>query len=109
MTAQLDQTLKDLGDKVSDADRGEIESKIEALKQAAKGDDVTAMRRAIEEAQQSFASVSQRLYEAASAQAQAEGTTGGPTTSDSTEAGGGSSAAEGEVIDAEFTTDDNQK
>jgi len=106
LAAQLDQTLKDLGDKVPEAERKEIESKVEALKEAAKGEDAAVMRRAIDEAQQSFSAVSQRLYEAAGAQQQqAEGTTGGPAGP----APGGGGAEEGEVIDAEFTTDDGGK
>jgi len=106
LAAQLEQTLKDLGDKVPEAERKEIESKIEALKEAAKGEDAVAMRRAIDEAQRSFSAVSQRLYEAASAETQAEGTTGGPAGAGPAPGGG---PEEGEVIDAEFTTEDSGK
>jgi len=102
---QLEQTLDDLGDKIADSDAQNIRQKIEALREATKGDDVDAIRRAIDEANQAFSAVSQQMYEQAAAaeqQAQqAEGTTGGPTGT--AEAGGGD-----EVIDAEFEATDEE-
>ena len=101
---QLERTLKDLGDKVSESDAEPIKQKIEALREAAKGDDAAAIRAAIEDANQAFAAVSQRIYEAASAaEAQAgaaDGTTG--------QAPGGGPAHDPNVIDAEFTAEDEK-
>jgi molecular chaperone DnaK len=99
---QLEKTLKELGDKVGDAEKQAITEKIEALREAAKGDDPEAIRAAIEAANQEFSAVSQRMYEAAgAAEAQsqaAEGTTGGP-------AGGGPSQGD-DVIEGEFEAED---
>ncbi len=99
---QLEKTLNDLGDKVPESEAQEIRQKIEAMREAATGDDVGAMRAAIDEANQAFSAVSQRMYEQAAAatpeaqQAQeAEGTTGGPTPSTP-------GAPDDDVIDAEF-------
>ncbi len=101
---QLERTLKDLGDKVSDSDAEPIKQKIEALREAAKGDDAGAIRRAIDEANQAFAAVSQRIYEAASAaeaqSAAADGTTG--------RAASGGASSDPNVIDAEFTAEDEK-
>lgn len=101
---QLERTLKDLGDKVSDSDAQPIKQKIEALREAAKGDDASAIRRAIDEANQAFAAVSQRIYEAASAAeaqtAAADGTTG--------RAASGGAPSDPNVIDAEFTAEDEK-
>jgi len=99
---QLEKTLKELGDKVGDPEKQAITEKIEALREAAKGDDPEAIRAAIEAANQEFSAVSQRMYEAAgAAEAQsqaAEGTTGGP-------AGGGPSQGD-DVIEGEFEAED---
>ncbi len=99
---QLEKTLKELGDKVGDPEKQAITEKIEALREAAKGDDPEAIRAAIEAANQEFSAVSQRMYEAAgAAEAQsqaAEGTTGGP-------ADGGPSQGD-EVIEGEFEAED---
>ncbi len=102
MAAQMETTLKDLGDKVPEGEASEIRSKIEALREAAKGEDAPAIRSAIEDAQQAFSAVSARIYEAAQQQAQttAEGGPTGPETEGETAEG------EEEVIDAEFTAED---
>jgi molecular chaperone DnaK len=101
---QLERTLNDLGDKVSEPDREAIRAKIEALREATKGEDAAAIRAAIDAANQEFSRVSQQMYEAASAntaQSQtAEGTTGGPT-------GGPTGAPHGDdVIEGEFEAED---
>ncbi len=103
---QLEKTLKDLGDKVPEADRKNIEAKIEALRQATKGDDAAAIRARMDEVQQAFSSISQQMYEQAARetqqQQQAEGTTG--QSVGGTGGGGGGD----DVIDAEFeASDDN--
>jgi len=103
---QLETTLKELGDKVSEADRETVRGKIERLREAAKGDDVAAIRSAIDDVQNEFARISQQAYEAATAAEagpQAAGsagsTEGGPQT-------GGPSSSGGDVIDAEFEAED---
>ncbi len=100
---QLEKTLKDLGDKVSDAEKAPIEEKITALREAAKADDTAAIRTAIDEANTAFQAVSQRMYEAAAAASQAAEA---GTASDA--AGAGPAPAEDDdVIDADFEAEDN--
>ncbi|MFZ5909733.1 MAG: molecular chaperone DnaK [Chloroflexota bacterium] len=74
---QTEKTLKDLGDKVPAAEKSNIESKINELKQAAQGDDAERIKRLTEEVQQAFHALSQQLY--AQGQPQPEGGPGGPS------------------------------
>ncbi len=100
---QLEQTLGELGDKVSESDAQSIREKIEALREATKGDDADAIRQAIDDANQAFSVVSQQMYEQAAAEQaqQAEGTSSGPT-------GAAEPGGDDEVIDAEFEATDEE-
>jgi molecular chaperone DnaK len=104
LSYQLEKTLTDLGDKVPESERGPIKEKIEALQEAAKGDDADRIRSAIEEANQSFAAVSQRMYEQAQATAaDASGPEGADPSAAAGDAGG---PADDDVIDADFEAED---
>jgi molecular chaperone DnaK len=86
---QTEKALRDLGDKVPSAERGEIETKINDLKSAAQSDDINRIKQASEKVEQAFHALSQQLY----AQGQPQ-----------PEAGGGASTpppADGDVIDGE--------
>ena len=52
-----------MGDKVSDDDRKDIESKVETLKKAAEGDNADEIRKATEDLQNAFNAISQQLYQ----------------------------------------------
>ncbi len=69
---QAENALRDLGDKVSAADRDRIEDKVRLLRQAMNGPDVARIRQLTEEVQQASYALSQQLY----AQASPEGPTG---------------------------------
>lgn len=104
---QLEKTLNELGDKVAAEEKAAIQGKIEALREATKSDDASAIRAAIDAANQEFSRVSQRMYEAAGAatgpqEQAAEGTTGGPA--DGGAAGG--AAGGDDVIEGEFEAED---
>ena len=104
LSYQLEKTLTDLGDKVPESERGPIKEKIEALQEAAKGDDADRIRSAIDEANQSFAAVSQRMYEQAQATAaDASGPEGADPSAAAGDAGG---PADDDVIDADFEAED---
>ena len=60
---QTEKTLKELGEKVSDADRKDIEAKIETLKKAAEGDDAASIKSATEDLQNAFNAISEQLYQ----------------------------------------------
>jgi molecular chaperone DnaK len=86
---QTEKALRDLGDKVPSAERGEIETKINDLKSAAQGDDISRIQKTTEEVQQAFHALSQQLY--AQGQPQPE-TQDGPSEAPPTD---------GDVIDGE--------
>lgn len=86
VTYGIEKLLKDDGDKLSDADKTELEEKNEALKKATEGDD----HQAIEDAMKALEPVSTRVYQHLAAQKQQEAA----PTKDNTK-------SEDDVIDAE--------
>jgi len=106
---QLENTLNELGDKVSSSDQDLIRQKIEEMREAAKGDDAAAIQAAIDDAQREFGRISQQAYEAASA-AEGGSEAGGPGAGPETGAGPRAEAASGgeDVIDAEFEAEDEE-
>jgi molecular chaperone DnaK len=59
---QTEKALRDLGEKVPSSDRGNIESKINDLKQAAQSEDLERIKKASDELQNVFYALSQQLY-----------------------------------------------
>jgi len=68
MVYQTEKTLQELGDKVDAAERGEVESKLQALKTALTGTDTAAIKSATEALTQSFYKLSEKLYQQQGAQ-----------------------------------------
>ena len=62
---QTEKTLEEMGDKLDDAERAEIESKKEALKTALQGTDTASIKSATEELTQAFYKVSEKMYQQA--------------------------------------------
>jgi len=58
----VEKSMREAGDKVPEADRKNIEEKIEALKKIKEGDDVTTINKAQEELQQASYKLSEILY-----------------------------------------------
>jgi molecular chaperone DnaK len=100
MAYQVEKMLKDQGDKVSAGDRSNIESAVSNLREALKGDDAKAVKRAMENLEKASHKVAEAMYKAA-------GASGGPKAP-----GGGEAPPKGEskkpdkggddVIDAEY-------
>jgi molecular chaperone DnaK len=89
LTFQAERTLRDLGDKVSSEDKADVESKISAVRDALKGDDLDALRSktdAVIAASQKFA---ETLYQ----KAQSEG------SASPNGAGGDDDVVDAEVVD----------
>jgi molecular chaperone DnaK len=59
---QTEKAMRDLGDKISSTERGEVEAKINDLKSALTSEDATHIQKASEDLQKSFYSVSEKLY-----------------------------------------------
>ena len=90
---QTEKTLKELGDKVSEGDRKDIEEKVEALKKAAEGDDTASIKAATEDLQNAFNAISEQLYQQEQTAQQA------PPAEDAGEA----APADDDVIEGEVT------
>jgi molecular chaperone DnaK len=99
--------LKDSADKISGADKTKIEDAVKEVKEALKGEDVSAIRTANEKLNEAWQTVSAELYKAASEKARASGAQGQPGGGRPGEqaAGGGQPGEgkkdEGPIIDAE--------
>jgi molecular chaperone DnaK len=106
--------LKDLGDKVPADKRQEIETAINAVREALKGDDTDAITTAYNDLSTKFDSFAEELYKNASANAQAAGAGPGPQPGQSGGAqgpasGGAAPQDKGDVVDAEFEVVDEDK
>jgi molecular chaperone DnaK len=102
---QCEKQLKELGDKVESDKKAEIETKIAAVREALKGDNVDSIKAAYTDLQNKFQEVSEALYKNASAGAAAAGAGAegpGPKA-------GGDRKPEGDVVDAEFEVVDDDK
>ena len=105
MVYQTEKLISEDGDKFSADDKSALQTKVDALKEALKGDNEDAIKSAQEDLQNKFYEVSQKLYEAAQ-QAQG-GTQAGPQGAGydpNAQAQGGNQ----EYTDADYTeVDDN--
>ncbi len=64
MCFQLEKLIKEHGDKIKERDKAPLEAAITKAREAAKGDDVDAIKSAISELEQASHAVSKMLYEA---------------------------------------------
>ena len=87
MVYQCEKLLSEDGDKFSDDEKAALNEKIDALKEALKGEDINLIKSRQEELTQKFYEVSEKLYKAAQEAAQAQqGGAAGPDADDYTEA-----------------------
>ena len=110
MVFQTEKTLKEIGDKVSAAEKNDVEAKVNDLKEALKGDDIELIKSKQEEVQKAFYALSEKLYQAQQAQG---GQQAGPGP-DMGNMGGnmGGNAPQGSdpnVVDADFHEVDDNK
>ena len=101
MIYQTEKTVKDFGDKLSDEEKGKIESAKEALKEALKGEDIEAIKQKQDDLQKEIYAVSEKIYKAANPQGAPDGQPQGPADN------GG---ADPNVYEADYTdVDDSEK
>ncbi len=101
MVFQTEKTLKEVGDKVSGAEKSEVESKLNDLKEALKGSDIELIKSKQEELQKAFYALSEKLYQAqAAAQGGAQGA--GPDMGNMGDMGGNTQNSDPNVVDADF-------
>lgn len=90
-----EKALTDFGDKVTDDERTKVNEKLEALKEALKGEDIAKIKEAQEALQKDFYEVAGRIYQAEQANSQA--------AQDAQNAQGDAGAPDDNVVDADFT------
>ena len=92
---QMEKSLTDLGDKISEDEKAKVTAKIEELKKVKDGDDIEAIKKAQEELTQEFYAISQKMY----AEANPQGAEGAGDAA-------GAGSADDNVVDADFKVDD---
>jgi len=95
---QTEKVLRDQGDKVSAEERAAVEGPLGDLKKALEGNDTAAIRQATESLMSASQAFSQKLYEAASRDANAEGTSASGASSGQ----GAGSVDDDDIVDAEI-------
>lgn len=99
MIYQTDKALADLGDKVTEEEKAEVNKAKEALSEALKGDDTEDIKAKSEELSKAFYKISEKLYQQAAAEQQAAGG-----------AAGTDAPADDNVVDADYkVVDDDNK
>jgi molecular chaperone DnaK len=96
---QTEKVLREQGDKVPADERAAVEGPLEDLKKALTGSDVEAIKTATDALMRASQSFSQKLYEAASRDANAAGTSASGQS-------GASGPSDDEIVDAEIVDED---
>ncbi|MBU3181573.1 molecular chaperone DnaK [Clostridium psychrophilum] len=100
---QTEKSLTDLGDKVSEEDKKDIEAKLEALKKIKDLDDTEATKKSTEELTQAFYAVTTKVYQAEAEAAKAQG--GAPSDDNAT----GDTKTDDNVVDADYKVEEDEK
>ena len=69
MVYQIEKSITDFGDKVTEDDKAKVQPKLDALKEALKGTDIEAIKTAKDELQKEFYEVAGKIYQAQGAAA----------------------------------------
>ena len=97
MVYQVEKSINDFGDKVTQSDKDAVNPKVEALKEALKGSDINAIKNAKEELQKAFYDVAQRVYQQTGGQ---PGAAGPDVSGQGTSGMGGS--PDDNIVDADY-------
>ena len=95
---QTEQAISELGDKMGASEKGEIESKLNALKEALKGTDIELIKTGADALQKKFAEISEKVYREAAAQQQAQQ----PGPDAGAQGAQGGSTGGSDYVDADF-------
>ena len=109
MVYQTERTLEELGDKVDAAEKAEVESKLNELKETLKGSDTAAIKAATEALTQVFYKLSEKMYQQANPQGGQPGANPGcdPNCQGSDCGNGGDNGQQ--YYDADYTVVDDDK
>jgi len=99
---QMEKTLRDLGDRISPADREAVEAKIKEVREALQGTDIERVKRAMDELTQASYRISQQLYGTPAGAGAGPGAAPGaaPGAGPTTGGPGGEDVVEGEFREA---------
>ena len=101
---QAEKTIKDFGDKADQGKVKEVQAAIEKLKEALKGSDTEAIKKATEAAQKPLYELSAAAYQQAQAQGAAAGAgAAGAGAAGAAQQQAGEKKADDDVVDAEYT------
>jgi molecular chaperone DnaK len=100
---QAEKTLKDLGDKIPQAEKDRINSAKDELKKAIDSKNIEDIKNKTEELTKSIYDVTSKIYQ----QTGAQGAAGG--AGDAGAAGAGNPGGEGQTVDADYVVDDDEK
>ena len=106
---QAEKTIKDLGDKADAAQIEKVKAGIEKVKEALKGTDNEAIKKATEELQKPLYEMSAAAYQAAQQAAGAAGAAGGAQGASDAGAQQEAKKADDDVVDAEYKVVDDDK
>jgi molecular chaperone DnaK len=90
---QTEKLLRENGDKLTDDERGDVEAKLSAAKEAVEGDDIERIKDTTEALMVASQGFAQRLYEQAASES---------------DAGSGSRADDDDIVDAEIIDEDDR-
>ncbi len=96
MVYQCEKTMEELGDKLTEEDKNNVQPKLDALKEALKGTDIAAINTAKEDLSKAFYEISAKMYQ----QAQANGEAAGP------DMGADANGASGEYYSDDYNVKD---
>ena len=99
---QIEKTLNELGDKVSDSEKAPIQAAIEHLRELNKGNDVAAIKAAIEETNKAFYPVAEKLYKQSAPQGDPNGGFNPGAGFNGSPNGGFNGKPDDGVVDADF-------
>ena len=101
MVFQCEKAMTDLGDKINEDEKANIQSKIDALKEAVKTDNTDDIKAKTEELQKAFYDVSSRIYQAAGGAAEGAGPDMGGASYDA--GADANNGGDDGFVDADFT------
>jgi len=100
MIAQAEKVIKDNAERIPAEVKAEVDTKLEALKSAAKGSDTNALRKSMDEFNEALQKIGQHIYQGAGATG--GGTPSGGVQADGHEGGDGAKKKEEDVVDADY-------
>ncbi len=104
----VEKTLKDIQDKLDPAEKKNVEDALSELKKAIESNDYEAMKKGIDNLNQASHKLSEILYKQAAQSAKSQ-ESAGATTGESTEQKKEEGASDGDVVDAEFEVEEDNK